>query len=114
LGNVNESQITTLRILRKYNNYVKSNLNLNRIFVTIHGIFYFVIEKLKREYLQINKCRDAMPCVSLFDQKSALADGKSELILIIVESFLSLPSATRPFGERRFAETVKIRFEKFY
>jgi hypothetical protein len=31
---------------------------------------------------------------------SALADGKSEMILIIVESILSLPSATRPFGER--------------
>ncbi|MDR2761897.1 MAG: hypothetical protein LBB88_04800 [Planctomycetaceae bacterium] len=30
---------------------------------------------------------------------SAVADGKSELILIIVESILSLPSATRPDGQ---------------
>jgi hypothetical protein len=47
-----------------------------KFFVTVHGIFYFFIEKLKREYLQINKCRDVMPCVSLFDQKFTDRDTK--------------------------------------
>ncbi|MDR2762082.1 MAG: hypothetical protein LBB88_05725 [Planctomycetaceae bacterium] len=41
---------------------------------------------------------------------SALADGKSEMILIIVESFLSLPSVTRPFSRKQLQISLNAEF----